>query len=169
MSTLLAEIIDQGKRLWDAPGDIAARRLNDWQQARLTQLRKEGQITDRARAMVNERYNAPEFNRAQGAHSQPINNDYPAYSALRGMDQDRFFANEEAIKRELFREAFDQLWTQAEAEAALAPDRFRFAGRLIKHPVVMLGTGAGGTLILNREKPEANLPVYLQQTELYQE
>jgi hypothetical protein len=85
------------------------------------------------------------------------------------MDQDRFFANEEAIKRELFREAFDQLWTQAEAEAALAPDRFRFAGRLIKHPVVMLGTGAGGTLILNREKPEANLPAYLQQTELYQE
>jgi hypothetical protein len=169
MSMLLAEIIDQGKRLWDAPGEVAARRLNDWQQARLAQLTKEGQITDQARAIVNERYNAPDFNRAQWAHSQPINNDYQADSALRGMDQDRFFANEEAIRRELFREAFDQLWTQAEAEAALAPDRFRFAGRLVKHPVVMLGTGAGGTLILNREKPEANLPVYLQQTELYQE
>lgn len=169
MSTLLGEIIDQGKRLWDAPGEVVARRLNDWQQARLAQLTKEGQITDQARAIVNERYNAPDFNRAQWTHSQPIKNDYQADSAMRGMDQDRFFVDEKAIKRELFREAFDKLWAEAEAEAALAPDRFRFAGRLVKHPVVMLGTGAGGTLILNREKPEPNLPAYLQQTELYQE
>jgi hypothetical protein len=169
MSTLLGEIIDQGRRLWDAPGEIAARRLNDWQQARLTQLTKEGQITNQARAIVNQRYNAPDFNRAQWKHSPPTFYDLSADSAVRNLEQDHFFLNEKMIKKELFREAFDQLWTQAEAEAALAPDRFRFAGRLIKHPVVMLGTGAGGTLILNREKPETNLPAYLQQTELYQE
>ena len=169
MSTLLGEIIDQGKRLWDAPGKVAARRLNDWQQGRLAQLTKDGQITNQARAIVNERYNAPDFNKAQWAHSPPINRDPQAYSAIRSIDQDRFFVDEKAIKKELFREAFDKLWAEAEVEAALAPDRFRFAGRLVKHPVVMLGTGAGGTLILNREKPEANLPAYLQQMELYQE
>ena len=169
MSTLLTEIIDQSKRLWDAPGEVAARRLNDWQQARLTQLTKEGQITNQARAIVNERYNAPNFDRAQWTHSPPTFYNLPADSAVRNLEQDQFFLNEKLIKKELFREAFDQLWAQAEAEAALAPDRFRFAGRLVKHPVVTLGTGAGGTLILNREKPEANLPAYLQQMELYQE